>query len=118
MNSSGNHGKKLFDATFTVCIRIRPMNERERSENMSICFVPTEDSRAVEELDCENGHRIKFWHYDTVYGPSTTNRGIFENVGIKICDAALDGFNAVGFLYGQTSSGNVIAELQVGCIVL
>lgn len=108
MNSSNNHGRKVIDATFTVCIRIRPMNERERNENMSVCFVPTEDSRAVEELDCDNGHRIKFWHYDAVYGPSITNHGIFKSVGSRICDSALEGFNAVAFLYGQTSSGNFV----------
>lgn len=108
----GNHADKLIgrnpmDASFTVCVRIRPPNQREISGDMPICFIPTTDGTGVEELDCDHGHTIKFWHYDHVFGPELGNREIFSTVGVKLADAALDGYNAVGFVYGQTSSGNM-----------
>lgn len=94
-----------MDSSFTVCVRIRPRNTRELNGNMPECFYPTKDGSSVEEVDCDHGQTIKLWHFDHVFGPEVVNHDIFSTVGIKLVDAALDGYNAVGFLYGQTSSG-------------
>jgi centromeric protein E len=47
----------------------------------------------------------KNWGYDYVFGPSASNREIFDTVASHLIDSALEGYNTVMFMYGQTSSG-------------
>jgi hypothetical protein len=71
---------------------------------MPVFFRKSSDGSSVEELD-ENGVVMKHWPYDYVFGDLSTNEEIFSSAGTKLVDAALDGYNTVIFLYGQTSSG-------------
>ena len=43
--------------------------------------------------------------YDHSFGPKCTNSDIFQRMGMSLVDAAIDGYNTVLFMYGQTSSG-------------
>lgn len=87
-----------------VCVRIRPRNEKELAAGMPVSFDATEDGSNVTEID-ENGDMGKAYAYDHVFGPDCSNQYIFQSVGVPLVDAALDGFNTVLFMYGQTSSG-------------
>ena len=88
----------------TVCVRIRPRNDKEKDENMPVCFAPSDDHETVDEYDL-NDTIIKRWPYDHIFGDNHDNHYIFEQVGTKLVDAALEGYNTVMFMYGQTSSG-------------
>lgn len=88
----------------SVGVRIRPRNEKEIQAGMPVFFRKSSDGSSVEELD-ENGVVMKHWPYDYVFGDLSTNEEIFSSAGTKLVDAALDGYNTVIFLYGQTSSG-------------
>lgn len=92
-------------ANVIVCVRIRPLNDRELVDGSSLCFLPTTDNKGVQEIDCDRGHTIKYWNYDHTFGPDTSNKTIFDTIGSQIIDAALNGYNSVLFAYGQTSSG-------------
>lgn len=87
-----------------VGVRVRPRNDREISNNMPVFFNLSSDSQNVQELD-ENGVVIKHWGFNHVFGPDSTNKEIFETMGMKLVDGALEGYNTVMFMYGQTSSG-------------
>lgn len=92
----------------SVGVRIRPRNDKEIQASMPVCFSSSEDARDVQELN-EDGDVVKHWSYDNVFGPENNNKFIFEAMGMKLVDAAMDGYNSVLFMYGQTSSGkNVI----------
>lgn len=88
----------------SVAVRIRPRNEKEITADMPVYFSPSSDGSTVQELD-ENGVVLKNWAYDNVFGPDCNNRDIFETSISKLVDAALEGYNTVVFMYGQTSSG-------------
>lgn len=91
----------------TVGVRIRPRNEKETQENMRVFFNPSPDNLNVQELN-EDGAIVKHWSYDNVFGPDHNNKFIFDAMGAKLVDSALDGYNSVLFMYGQTSSGKSI----------
>lgn len=88
----------------SVGVRIRPRNSKEIEAEMPVSFDSNSDGTCVEELD-EEGHPIKHWAYDHVFGPQCTNADVFETMGAKLVDAAIEGYNTVMFMYGQTSSG-------------
>ena len=48
---------------------------------------------------------MQYRAYDHAFGPSCTNASIFQTMGQSLVDAAVDGYNTVLFMYGQTSSG-------------
>ena len=93
----------------SVAVRIRPRNEKEIQADMPVAFSPSEDFRDVQELN-EDCDVVKRWSYDFVFGPDNNNKSIFDAMGAKLVDAALDGYNSVLFMYGQTSSGESIFD--------
>jgi centromeric protein E len=87
-----------------VAIRMRPLTEKEQLELDQIRFRPSSDKYSVQELD-ERGQVVKLWDYDKTFGPQESNSAVFEDMGAPLVDAALDGYNGVLFMYGQTASG-------------
>ncbi len=90
----------------TVGVRVRPRNQKEIEAEMPLYFTTSADGGTVQELD-ENGVVVKHWSYDHVFGPDCTNMDIFQTMGLKLVDAAMEGYNTVMFMYGQTSSGEL-----------
>ena len=95
---------KKSENNVVVCVRIRPRNEKELSAGMPVSFTSSDDGTGVIEID-ENGDMGKIYPYDHTFGHDCSNQYIFQSVGAPLVDAALDGFNTVLFMYGQTSSG-------------
>lgn len=56
-------------------------------------------------MDSTGDYPVKLHSFDHVFGDESTNEKIFDMTTSKLADAALDGFNSVLFMYGQTSSG-------------
>ena len=52
--------------------------------------------------DNEPDHRFSFDH---VFGPSSTQKEVYDSVGRDVVEEAFNGFNGTVFAYGQTSSG-------------
>lgn len=96
---------KKTDTSVTVCVRIRPRNGKEIEADMPVCFSASPDALNVEELD-EDQNVVKNWGFDHVFGNECDNTFVFQTVGAKLVDAALEGYNTVLFMYGQTSSGD------------
>lgn len=95
---------KKDSSSVSVGVRIRPRNEKEIAAGMPVYFTPSADGGAVQELD-ENGTVLKNWAYDNSFGLDCTNKDIFDTMVMKLVDAAMEGYNTVVFMYGQTSSG-------------
>jgi hypothetical protein len=93
----------------TVCVRVRPRNQKEIDAEMPEFFAPTDDGLNIQEKkeDVASGELdvVKNWSYDYCFGKDNDNKYIFHSVGSELVDATLDGYNAVMFMYGQTSSG-------------
>ena len=88
-----------------VGVRIRPLTEKETAQQCAVSFRSSDDDVSVQELD-ERGGTVKQWVYDKAFGPDRSNYFIFEQMGLPLVDAAIDGYNTVMFMYGQTSSGS------------
>lgn len=71
---------------------------------MQARFSASDDALNVQELN-EEASVVKNWSYDYVFGNDCSNQYIFHAVGVNLVDSALEGYNAVLFMYGQTSSG-------------
>eukprot|EP01083_Nonionella_stella_P008678 25074_1 len=51
-----------------------------------------------------NGQQLEF-NADCVFNTDSTQQSIFQNVGERLINNTLDGFNTTVFAYGQTGSG-------------
>lgn len=100
-----------------VGVRIRPRNNKEIESEMPVCFTPSADQKNVQELG-EEGEVVKLWSYDHVFGPTLSNKFIFDEVGCPLVEAAMDGYNTVLFMYGQTSSGETFYGVCMTVLLL
>ena len=95
--------KEAATNSVKVGVRIRPPNEKEIAANMTASFEPTPDCLGVQEVS-EEGEG-KRWYYDHVFGNDCNNEYVFNTLAKPLVASALDGYNTVLFMYGQTSSG-------------
>ena len=100
--------------TIQVCVRVRPFNKREQ-ELKSECVIGMEDEKVTEIRDPKT-NKVKrftfdhsFWSHDAgdPYGgpPHADQSRVFQEVGQRVLDNAIAGFNCCIFAYGQTGSG-------------
>lgn len=98
--------KRLGTSTNVKCaVRIRPISSEEKRHHVGVTFRASEDAEFVEEMKDDGESIAKNWSIGKVYGPDASNQFIFHELGTELVEAALDGYNAVIFAYGQTSSG-------------
>ncbi len=102
--------KKEKENNVIVGVRIRPMNEKEKAAQMKVSFQSDEDGMTVQSIN-DSGDIDENIAFNHVFGPKETNVTIFEKIGPKLVDSAMDGFNSVLFMYGQTSSGSFLVHI-------
>ncbi len=108
--------KKGTANAVTVGVRIRPRNSAELAADMPAVFEASEEGNLVNELEEASGDLTKAWPFDHVFGNECDNQFIFETVGKGLVESALDGYNTVMFMYGQTSSGKTFTLFGGGPI--
>lgn len=78
-----------------VTARIRPsLTSRERIVNV-----------AGEKMLCFNPNNPKHFTFDSVFGEEATQDEIYDELGSRIVDGCVDGYNGSILAYGQTGSG-------------
>ncbi|RLN55433.1 hypothetical protein BBP00_00008485 [Phytophthora kernoviae] len=91
-----------------VCIRVRPMNERE-TRNRDVNVLATVPRMNVISLTNESGQPLggksNVFQYDQIFDASSDAHGIYDRVAKRIVRSTLGGINGTIFAYGQTSSG-------------
>lgn len=87
-----------------VGVRVRPLNTRETnaSGTRHAWSVHANSISASSASPSRPPHQFL---YDSVFDPRTTNDEVYHSLATPIIEAALGGFNATIFAYGQTSSG-------------
>lgn len=83
-----------------VAVRLRPLNSAELGEGQTVGW----QYNSSTILD-DTGQGKKSYNFDTVLGPESTNRLVFEGVAADLVEKSLNGFNTTVFAYGQTGSG-------------
>lgn len=88
-----------------VCIRVRPMNNRELQDSEE--EIVTVDEKTGEiYLKCPDDPKKPYtFTFDNVFGKESNQQKIFETVAKPIVDSLLKGFNCTIFAYGQTGTG-------------
>ena len=99
------------EENISVCIRIRPLNDREKRNKDAHVLRCLPRLNALSITDRQNqplpGANNVF-QYDQIFPPNVTTRDIYDTVGRRIVDSTLKGINGTIFAYGQTSSGKVL----------
>nr|CCC94840.1 unnamed protein product [Trypanosoma congolense IL3000] len=99
----------------TVCVRSRPLNEREKRLGSPICLqfqngnmvsiykssVPAGGSSDVS--GDANGART--FSFDRAFNSNDSQIAVYEYLGLPVLRASLNGFNTCVFAYGQSGSG-------------
>ncbi|WKY04430.1 hypothetical protein Q1695_005437 [Nippostrongylus brasiliensis] len=80
-----------------VTARIRPSASTTPQERI----VDVTDSKNL----CFNSRSPKYFTYDAVFDENVTQEQVFDELGSRIIDGCVNGFNGTIFAYGQTGSG-------------
>lgn len=103
------------EENISVCIRVRPLNEREErnNHNQVLRCLPSLNAISITDSD---GQALKgssnVFQYDHIFGPEFTTEQIYDNVADRIISSILNGINATIFAYGQTSSGKFFPTIS------
>lgn len=101
----------------TVGVRIRPLNDRELASNDNyLAWTATEQEITRRESKGKKGDQATRYPfhsfcYDSVFQQHSTNEMVYNDLAAPVVHAALGGFNATIFAYGQTSSGKTHSML-------
>ena len=100
MNSdSQQEGKNI-----SVIIRIKAKTSEDK--NKKYFQIRVSNSNSISIIS-----KKKDFFYDYIADENSSQAEIFEQCGKKICDNALEGYNATIFAYGQTGSGKTYTLL-------
>lgn len=83
------------DTGVKVIIRMRPMKEDENEVTQIVQILPPNTVMVVDQQ----------FIFDAVANVDSTQKDIFEMVGLPLVENCMEGFNSSIFAYGQTGSG-------------
>ncbi|GCA62950.1 kinesin-like protein [Kipferlia bialata] len=90
-----------------VFVRTRPMSGSEIDRgSVNVVTIPDEYTASIDS----GKHGTKNFIFDHIFGPTSTQEDVFENVQ-HIIQSAMDGYNACIFAYGQTGSGKTFTMI-------
>lgn len=105
----------------TVAVRVRPMNKREIALGTVCCIDMQNNQTILKQIDGHVAHKsdkvfafdYSFWSMDPREKRFADQESVFDNVGQRVLNNSMQGFNACIFAYGQTGSGKSYS--MMGC---
>eukprot|EP00879_Flechtneria_rotunda_P021695 GHRR01022875.1.p1 GENE.GHRR01022875.1~~GHRR01022875.1.p1 ORF type:complete len:1033 (+),score=433.02 GHRR01022875.1:114-3212(+) len=98
-----------------VCVRVRPLNDRERDAGYRNCISFDEATRQVvlEAVDRTTlahlrGQGAKGYAFDRRYGPEHISDNIYADCVSQLVDNLFKGYNGTVLAYGQTGTGKTL----------
>ncbi|PSN43439.1 hypothetical protein C0J52_02647 [Blattella germanica] len=96
-------------SNLTVCVRVRPLNAREKKDVAVTNIVSVDGSEIMVTCDSGTSHTFSydhcFWSCDPRHPQFASQDVIFSTMVQPLIDKAFQGYNACLFAYGQTGSG-------------
>ncbi|KAK2948018.1 putative Kinesin-II 85 kDa subunit [Blattamonas nauphoetae] len=86
-----------------VGVRVRPLNSKEKKEKCT--EIQKISGKSITVTDPASSKNTKTYSFDYVYGPTTEQKTVFNDVGLLYLENAWKGFNCTLFAYGQTGAG-------------
>lgn len=96
------------NCAINVAVRIRPRTEKEAAADVPVYFSHCPRDQQVLQQHSESGSKVKYWPFKTIFGADSSNKMIFDVVGVPLVDAALEGYHAALLVYGQTTAGEIL----------
>ncbi|XP_057827459.2 kinesin-like protein KIN-12B isoform X1 [Cryptomeria japonica] len=104
-NTSFVSDKAASDTGVKVIIRIRPMRAEEKEVTQVVHMLSPNTITVIDQQ----------FSFDAVAGMDSTQKEIFEMVGLPLVENCMAGFNSSIFAYGQTGSGKTYSMWGPTC---
>ncbi|XP_060908633.1 centromere-associated protein E isoform X1 [Labrus mixtus] len=101
------------ESAVKVCVRVRPLIEREESA-ASESAEPAHlfwkaDKKSIHQID--DGNSTKSFSFDRVFTAQETTNQLYQNIAKPLVVSTVEGYNGTIFAYGQTSSGKTFTMM-------
>ncbi|KEG13695.1 putative Unc104-like kinesin [Trypanosoma grayi] len=106
---------EVEEGRITVCVRARPLNEREKRLKSPQCLLFNQGKTVsiykkslpsdAGEVKDETGNSVKVFTFDRAYDSDVGQSVLYDDLGVPVLKASFCGFNTCIFAYGQTGSG-------------
>ncbi|NWW63325.1 KIF14 protein, partial [Ifrita kowaldi] len=108
-SSTGEDVFKVKNSKVIVAVRVRPFNNREKTEN-SFPVISMSDSETIVRNPSTNqvynfSYDFSFWSFDKGHPNFASQAMIYKTLALPLLERAFEGYNACLFAYGQTGSG-------------
>ncbi|DAZ93632.1 TPA: hypothetical protein N0F65_007966 [Lagenidium giganteum] len=117
VNGAGAGAGVAQAESIAVCIRVRPLNDREvRNKDVSVLrTLPGLNAVSLTDRDGAplSGNNNVF-QYDHIFDETASTQHMYQSVAKRIVRSTLDGINGTIFAYGQTSSGKTYTMQGTG----
>eukprot|EP00092_Neocalanus_flemingeri_P032469 GFUD01035315.1.p1 GENE.GFUD01035315.1~~GFUD01035315.1.p1 ORF type:complete len:751 (+),score=173.98 GFUD01035315.1:188-2440(+) len=103
-------GDPIADHRITVCIRKRPMNQKElKKKEVDVVTVPTKDKITIHEpkskVDLTKYLENQQFRFDCAFDENASNELVYKYTARSLVQSIFEGGMATCFAYGQTGSG-------------
>nr|XP_029533828.1 centromere-associated protein E-like isoform X2 [Oncorhynchus nerka] len=100
------------ESAVKVCVRVRPLIEREETAAESaepVKFYWKTDKKTIHQVD--DGNLTKNFSFDRVFSAEETTLQLYQELAKPLVVSAVEGYNGTIFAYGQTSSGKTFTMM-------
>eukprot|EP01060_Flectonema_neradi_P002976 TRINITY_DN1185_c3_g1_i1.p1 TRINITY_DN1185_c3_g1~~TRINITY_DN1185_c3_g1_i1.p1 ORF type:complete len:1002 (+),score=279.42 TRINITY_DN1185_c3_g1_i1:75-3080(+) len=102
----------------TVAVRVRPFNDREKAEGAQNVIQMSGGKNTTILGEQGKSHTFSFdhsfWSHDKEGDRYDSQEDVYQALGSKILQSAIEGYNTCLFAYGQTGSGKTYTMLGYG----
>eukprot|EP00746_Dinoflagellata_sp_MGD_P009475 gnl/MRDRNA2_/MRDRNA2_119280_c0_seq1.p1 gnl/MRDRNA2_/MRDRNA2_119280_c0~~gnl/MRDRNA2_/MRDRNA2_119280_c0_seq1.p1 ORF type:complete len:1291 (+),score=258.30 gnl/MRDRNA2_/MRDRNA2_119280_c0_seq1:198-4070(+) len=98
-----------------VAVRCRPFNQREKELGCQLVVSMNGSSTSVASTPVKTfTYDYSYWSFDESTPDFVSQEDVYRDIGVKILQNALAGFNGCLFAYGQTGSGKSYSVMGFG----
>ncbi|XP_045559054.1 centromere-associated protein E isoform X10 [Salmo salar] len=112
----GSYFLKLYtmleESAVKVCVRVRPLIEREETAAESaepVKLYWKTDKKTIHQVD--DGNLTKNFSFDRVFSAEETTLQLYQELAKPLVVSTVEGYNGTIFAYGQTSSGKTFTMM-------
>eukprot|EP00090_Calanus_glacialis_P034859 TRINITY_DN5903_c0_g1_i1.p1 TRINITY_DN5903_c0_g1~~TRINITY_DN5903_c0_g1_i1.p1 ORF type:complete len:716 (-),score=217.87 TRINITY_DN5903_c0_g1_i1:366-2513(-) len=103
-------GDPVVNHKITVCIRKRPMNQKEvKKKEVDVVTIPTKDKLTIHQpmskVDLTKYLENQQFRFDCTFDENCNNELVYKYTAKSLVHSIFDGGMATCFAYGQTGSG-------------
>ncbi|KAM3860991.1 uncharacterized protein ACN63O_014403 [Diretmus argenteus] len=103
----------MADEAVKVCVRVRPLIEREETaaaeKAQPVQLYWKAEKKSIQQID--DGNLTKSFGFDRVFSAEETTNQLYQDFAKPLVVSAVEGYNGTIFAYGQTSSGKTFTMM-------